>query len=208
MTLFGSEAVAVGGVGSGLISPFAFLSQPANAPSLLVMAERRLGSHWYLMFNGGAGYSFSQSDTDGDVSSVSGFVNQGQSWRVDLAAGPRFLYNPGGLVELSSYALLSGGINGGSGAAAGSSILAGSNLVLVEDDSRMGYHVAGAMGFAVEPRLVHNISLRLSVEALEVGYGSATRTITLSDDSSETTTTQSFQVGATLRPTLGVRVRF
>ena len=178
-------------------------------PSAVVSAEIRLASSEWLMTALSLGYSSGESGTPADTTAETPTAPlvKASSTQLAVGLGWRHVHNPGALVEVSGYAMLS--IRRGASTTESTSQPNGAAASTATETVRTALEVGGALGVTIDARLTEALRLRLASPLL---YGGQTRselrrtgtaTANAGDSNSRDT-----GVGLRFAPTLTMRFLF
>lgn len=190
--------IGLAGIGSQV--PVTSLAGLAGPPSVTVLVERRLGERTFLSFQGGLGYSVSQSETT---------AASGKFLSVQGQLGVRRVLNPGSLIEVSCFGNASvawvSGVSRQPGAAIDPNT--GMSTSDLTDLSTHTLNLNAFAGLTFERELVDGLALRFSSSVLGLGYALG-GTSTVNPFVNTSTESHGFNVGLHFSPTLELRYRF
>ncbi|MEO1266938.1 MAG: hypothetical protein AAFX99_02505 [Myxococcota bacterium] len=176
------------------------------------MLERRLSSRAVLMWVCSGSYGTetrSRQDTIDSTNTANPFGPDVQvdldttttAWRLNGGLGGRWIINPGGLVELSPFLLLSAAI---SSVTAERESLDSDDAIITENTDGSSWAVGLNLGLIAERELVEQLWIRISLSMLEPTYTvSDIADAELIDDR-----TEQFAISASFRPSLELRLQF
>ena len=170
-----------------------------ETPSSVIFVERRVSPRWWVV----AGLEGTYSHTGNQDAIIAGAMPKVTSHSMMGTAGVRYVFNPGGAVELSLYGAASLyylTIDGEDSSAAD------------PDDTRSthnGYKGAiGSVGLAVERKLMKNLYLRLSTTLASIRYSTSTYEETSVSGATAGHTFSIWDGGINFKPSLQLRLTF
>ncbi len=170
-----------------------------SSPNAHVMVEWQFADSLALLFQGGVSYS----DNDSSGGNYE-YYNVG----VSILAGLRWILNPGGAVEVSTYGAFSGSWSFGFSDIE-SDFEPPENLESwVVKNRSISYSLGFHIGLALERKLLDNLYLRLESSLVRVAYGYGENKQTFSDEERSTSNSKSFSTGLAFSPAIQLRLAF
>jgi hypothetical protein len=179
-----------------------------RSPSGVMLVERRLGKRLSLVFDLSAVYeNFDEDQADPNDSGLRTLNSIENLFQGDASLGARWVFNPGGVVELSGIVAAVGLVE----------LQQGDTLDIIQNENdqteyvyldfeTITYSMGLALGLALEKKLLDNLFLRFESRFIKGYYGLSTTTSELQDGSDDTHEFKVFNTELVFTPTIQLRL--